>query len=131
MALAHNGTSIPGSHESLQLAAAELPIVRSRYFGLAGETEIVGARGGRAISVRLVLHNGYSNAAACLTALDTLLGRQGEHGTLAETGNLTRDFANTTLKSVTLEQGPLPPSGTISGWFALCTLQFRQLKLTT
>ena len=103
-------------------------------FGLKGESEVVGGTGAREATCQVWLFNGYSTGAACQTAINTLVNLVNKTGTLAETGNITRNFANVNLVGVDIDDGPIPVTGSsvrsgYSGWMAVVTLRFRQLKV--
>src|SRR3990167_637372 len=125
MAFTHAGFSIRGTYESPKYGEWERAAQYNSVFGLDGATVLDGGRSRRRIDVSMWIHDSYSSADDCFTALGNLEGQIGTVGTLVELGNVSRTIANVEFLGFTLDEGPVPPS-TI-GWFAVVTLRFLQL----
>ncbi|TXH10550.1 MAG: hypothetical protein E6R03_15325 [Hyphomicrobiaceae bacterium] len=135
MALTFRGTSIPGQHGEILTPAPEPLRSEVQTMGLKGATEVRGQTAARDFSVEVTLYNSYSTSLACDTAIVNLEAMVNTHGSLVETGNISRTFANCTLVAVRRIRGPIPvsgsvtiSSGTYTGWMAMLELTFRQLR---
>lgn len=133
MPLSHNGSTIFGEVQAPVYAPPALQTKRVKYWGVVGESETRGQRGGRMISIRLLYHNQHSTVATIQAALKALNDRVGEFGDLVLTGAGARTFRHCTFEGFQIEVGPLP--GPVfgadppdSGWFAIGTLTFYQLR---
>lgn len=133
--LTFNG-AIDGTHGPVTM---EPPLLHSKivkFWGVNGETELRGGRGGRILECRIWLHNGYSTYRALGRELESLDRRVGTHGTLTIRGNggYQRQFRNCTFLGFTPDG--LPGSGPVrdvagtldGGWWIAGTLRWRQLR---
>lgn len=149
MALKFNGRVISGSHGPLVVGAPEQHVRRVKYWDLPGEAEIVGRPGGRTITVEILLHDSYSQQ-QLINELGTLDLTVGKHGTLKETGNVSRTFKAVTFDGYTPvpfggqadssmlqdvaatlrdDNGVVETQGSgAGGWFQAAVLHFRQLE---
>jgi hypothetical protein len=142
MTLKFSGKTIQGTHTAPQVQPGDLHRRAFQHFGVVGETEIIGDRGGRTIAVEIWLHNDYSYN-ELQNALDDLEHLRGSHGTLEVDGRPQVDNVRQTFKSCTLlAVEPLPfhgaqttdvvqdTGGTVGeadSWIANIRLMFRQL----
>lgn len=102
MALSFTGLNFPGTH-SHPLAQPPRPVGHRRHFaGLNGMVENWVGNTGRPIQYELVVHSASFRAAKDVVALlaewDNAVGA---HGTLTETGNITRSFSHVTFDGCT------------------------------
>jgi hypothetical protein len=133
------GIQINGTHDLILAHPPELQVVRTYFWGLRGESEIVGGKAGRALTCYIWLHNRYANRLDIENAITTINSWVGENGVLVEEdthNNVTLTFNEVTFEGFTREviqgrdsNGPLRDyAGTIDGgWFQPGTLAFRQL----
>lgn len=119
-----------GGHGELKFGEWEYPRVLTKFFGVVGASEIRGDLKTRRLHCDIWLHSSYANGAAVQDALDVLDDGIGFHGTLNETGSITRNFDEVTFLGFVPERGPLPPNGAVgfSGWFWIGRLLFEQLQ---
>jgi len=133
VALQFAGTPIPGFHEQLALAKPVLQTKRTKFAGIAGESELVLGSGGRSITCKIWLNApafGSSQALAnFLSQLDDLVGG---HGDLVETGAVNQTISDVTFEGF-VNDGPMLPAigaGLSQGsWFVPGTLHFYQLEI--
>lgn len=126
MALTFRGTSIPGTHEAPRLQTPEPRMMNMEFFGVNGESQITGERGAREFTIRIWIHNAFTQA-NLFAAMNTLDGQVGKNGVLVESGNVSRTFNDCTFLGYTEEVGPLPSPHL--GWISIGVLKFRQLKV--
>ena len=126
---------IPGTHGPFQTDPPRLQVTRTKYFGLVGEEEIVGKRGGRTVDYDILLHSPGFTSAQSLTAfleyLDTLVG---VNDVLVETGTVQRVFVDCTFEGFVPKGGMLPDSAgtletTAGTWFIPGVLRWHQLTV--
>lgn len=130
MSLSHDGYAFLSVPHGPIVAEGpfELPIVPGQFFGVAGESHIIGEPYGRNLSCELTLQ-GYASIAALETALRALDAKAGSlTGTLTETiGANSRTFPQTTF--IGFQQSPPGPfldgSG-VYGWVCFGRLIWRQ-----
>lgn len=138
MALSQNGFSFfSAKHGNVgQVQPADLPIVTAQFFGVNGETHVIGKPYGRVIGCEIVM-DGYDTEADLLNDLDTLSGKIGVlTGTLTQTTGSTCNFPKATFLPFEIlqidQQGNtrfLDGSGQ-NGWVAFVRLFWRQRTLT-
>lgn len=105
---------------------------RRKYWGLHGESEILGFPGGRAIAVPIVIHAAYNSVAelgVMATALDNLVGA---NATLSLIGTYNQTFPNCTFEGFERDSDILPDvAGTLNySYWMHGVLHFYQLQLT-
>jgi len=130
MTLKFRNLTIPGTHQTVTPAPPTLKTRNDLVWGQHGEIQVYGGQGGRPVSVTMVFHNSWTTEKKLEKALFGLLKLTGTNGTLKETGNVTRTFADCTFDGVEELSGPLEDiAGTIDGgWFIDIRLNFYQLK---
>jgi len=142
-----NGRIYSGSHGPIVATSPENHVRRVKYWDLSGEAEVRGLRGGRNISVEILLHDSYSQN-QLIAELNTIDSKVGTNGALVETGNVQRTFQNCTfdgyepipfggqsdssmLQDVAMtlrdDNGNQETVGGAGGWFQNVILHFRQL----
>ncbi|MDQ3288911.1 MAG: hypothetical protein M3Q42_11775 [Pseudomonadota bacterium] len=150
MSLKFASKTIPGTTETCVYGSPEFPLRRVTYWDVVGEAEIAGRRGGRALVITHLLHDGFAKPTDLQVALVDLDLLVGKHGSLLYTATVhDGDDLDENLKHVTFERYerlPLPGqeaatflkdfAGTLTddngvadeGWFCYLALHFRQLK---
>lgn len=136
-----NGNLIHGTHESPKPTAPELQTARTKFSGVRGESEIRQQQGGRNITIRIKLHNGYTSFESLQAQIKALEDMVGQHGDLRITrgpyGGLNRVYEFCTFEGFTEDpspdSGPLPDNagtldGTTPSWWVDGWLAFRQLS---
>ncbi len=132
------GQTFAGACCAPQIMPPDIQMLRKQYWDLAGVTEIVGKKGGRAISVQILLFKQYSDASKVLAALEGYQDLQGQNAHLVFAGTTARTYKNSTLDKVTPiafpgqeQPGPLPDvAGTLDGgWWMMAQFDFYQLQL--
>lgn len=126
MPLTFRGSPVLGTCGQLQVGEWDPLLARTVFFGVIGESEIVGGVGGRDIECEVWIHNSWNNSAAVVNAITTLENATNSNGLLVESGPVYREFPNCTFLGCRVDRGPLP-SNTV-GWFAIATLRWRQLQ---
>lgn len=111
-----------GIHGPIVQRAPELQVARTKYFGVAGISEILGYGGGREMQCESWLHDATLDTQAKLVSyLDTLDRQVGTHGALqaAAPGAVTRTFNHVTFQGFEMgEWGILPDeTGSLAGGF--------------
>lgn len=124
---------ISGTHGAPMFDAPALQRKTVKFWGLIGEGELVGQRGGRWIDVFIWLHGNYTSAAALTRELESLDRMVGRHGDLVITGSYSRRFRNCTFDGFTPageRGGPIRDvAGTLDGgWWTAGNLRWRQLR---
>lgn len=115
MTVRFNQWVIPGINEKLDFDPPAMPVVRTSYWGLHGESEIRSGRGGRHIRLRLLIRDlevPFESFDALLVMLDQLEALVGEHGqlTIENLDNgLTRSWERCTFMG--FQPGPEPTDG--------------------
>lgn len=120
------GLQFHGVHGEILPAPFDFPIKRFKAFGVIGESEIQGGLGGRDLLTEIWLHNSYSSAANLESAINSLHSYSGHHGTLTETGTVSRTWKNCTFIGYAQKRGPIYSQKL--GWFSIGDLLFRQLS---
>lgn len=140
----HQDFLFPGTHASPVFMAPELQTVRTKFFGVKGESEITGESGARAISIHIRVHGQFTQSQSLMAILDSFDKQVGRHGTLRIlsgqgtiwAGGVPREYPNTTFEGFTKDggddSGPLPDNvglldGTTPSWWVDGTLVFHQL----
>lgn len=139
----HNGNFFWGTHDSPVFTNPEFQSVRTKFFGVKGESEIRGETGGRIITIHVRLHNRWSSSDSLMSFLDNVDEWTGEHGDLRITntgfpfiGGVPRVYPSCTFEGFSKDPsdygGPLPDlvgllDGNVPSWWIMGTLQFRQL----
>ncbi len=126
MALSFRGVQWPGVHGELKFANFDTQVLRQQYFGVEGESEIRGYRGGRDIVCESFWFNSYSTAAQLLAAIETINKDAPINGRLVTTGTIARTEENCTFNGIVIKQGPL--FSAYHGWWAMVDISWRQLK---
>lgn len=138
--LTFRGIPINGTHDSVIAQPPELHVVRTYFWGIKEESEIVGGRGGRELSCYIWLHNKYATRQKVEEAITTINSWVGMHGVLVEednTNNVKLTYNNVTFAGFAREamagrdsRGPIRDfAGTVDGgWIQPGTLLFRQLS---
>lgn len=138
------GTDIPGTHESPVRAVPNLQKLRSEFFGVIGESELTGGRKGRAITIRILIHNRYSQSGALMQFLFTLDQLVGTNGVLqiqnGPYGGVQATYPACTFEGFANDSspdaGPLPDmtgalDGSAPSWWIQGTLNFYQLNVSS
>eukprot|EP00913_Durusdinium_trenchii_P028459 g26687.t1 len=103
MPLSHGGYNFLGNTTHGDVVPAgpfELSDVRTKFFGVIGESEIRGEPGGRDLTCRMTLR-GYASETALIAAFNEIASKANQlTGTLTVTGNLAKTFGNCTFKGV-------------------------------
>jgi len=112
-----------------------------KYWGLHGEREIDGGRGGRMLRIEITVHNRYASRQSLQLALDLADRIVGHYGTLAVrlADGTTKQYQHCTFEGFQPHgdprgrTGPLKDeAGTLDGgWWIQGTLHFRQLSVET
>lgn len=133
MSLSQNGFSfLDAKHMPIVPGGPfELPVVNGQFFGVQGESHIIGEPFGRELFCDVTL-DGYASTAALeddLRTLDTKIGKL--TGTLSETiGAGTRTFPlSTFLGYQTFPPGAFLDGSGQNGWVIMLRLVWRQRKL--
>lgn len=132
MSVTFNGEEIPGTVLAFTVPPKELQVRRTKFFGVNGESQIVGGLGGRTIRIPMWLHRDDFHAATDIASY--IEGMEFIAGT---TGNLVvnsdadhPDFFETTFEGAVLLPDPgiiYDHAGGLGGkWIAFILLQFRQ-----
>lgn len=125
MALSLAGVNFFGTIGHIRLGDWQFDVKRTKFFGVIGTSEILGGVGSRSIEAPYWLYNSFETGAAIADAMHELDSYIGTHGTLTETGTISRTFEHTTFDGCSWEKGPFySPNG---GWLAIGTLRFTQL----
>ena len=129
---------MPGMHEPVMPGPYDLKTVRATFFGLPGESEIIGFRNGRNLECRHWLYGNYATPAALVADLQRMEGFVGSHGLLVMTafdGATVEEFHNCTFLGFERELIDdvnyllKDMAGTLDGgWFARGVLRWRQLR---
>ena len=101
MALLFPGVSLPGTNGPLIQTAPTLQTKRTKFFGVLGESEIIGYGGGRYLECTHWLYGGWTTPdqiKAALLAIDSAVGL---HGTLTISGSVSRPYENCTFEGFT------------------------------
>lgn len=122
----------------------EVEVVRSKFFGVRGVSEIRGEQGGRMLEFPYLLFDNFASRRALLSYVRlTLNDRAGDHGTLAlsdpqyGTGS-DPDLRECTFHGAHLDRRNVFPPGNLiglptdqsdNGWFCFLTLAFYQLRV--
>jgi hypothetical protein len=125
MPISFRGQFIPGVYQQPKMAPWAVQVARTHYFGVAGESEIRGERGGRNLDFEGMWYFAYESAELLQADIEGLNSQAPINGTIVRTGPITDSFPNCTLMGVTIKQGPLP--STQYGWWAMVDISFRQL----
>jgi hypothetical protein len=106
MPLFFNGQEIPGMYSAPLFDRRDLQVQRTKFWGVKGESEIVGEWAGRQIEVNHWFYGGYGSQSEIFEALQALDKRTGENGRLefTEMGILLYDC---TFEGHDLRYGPL------------------------
>lgn len=137
--LTFRGIPIFGTHDIITTGPPELQVVRSYFWGLKGESEIVGGPAGRSLSCYIWLHRQYRTRWDLERGIWEINTWVGEHGVLIEhdyQNNAILTFNDVTFEGFTREglggrdsAGPtFDYACTVDcGWFQPGRLLFRQL----
>jgi len=131
VAIAFNGTPIPGWHERIAAAKPMLQTKRTKFAGINGESEIVLGTGGRALECKIWINSpSFGSSQSLAQFLAQLDGLVGSHGPLVETGSVQQTFNDVTYEGF-VPSGPyLPVVGGVGmnagTWFVEGTLHFYQ-----
>lgn len=132
MALIFGGTSFVGTHGPVITAPSQLQVARTKFWGVNGESEIVGYRGGRSIVSELWLHNNYSTAEQVYNEMQAMDAAVGRNEDLIETGISRIWYACTFMGFEEMPPGIIPVVGggpEITGsWFVRGMLHFYCLR---
>lgn len=126
MAITHAGLNFYGTIGEPKISPWDFDVKRTKFFGTIGVSEIPGGIGSRKIVFPCWLHATYPSAAAAHNAIESLAADIGLHGTLTETGTVSRFWKHVTFDGFTQQRGPIPSSNL--GWFFVGELNFTQLK---
>ena len=129
MPLIHNGQLIRGKYSTPLIDRRELQVQRTKFFGVEGESEILGGRSGRVIEINHWFFGDYSSRKEIATALQRLDARTGNNGRL-ELTEMTLLFYDCTFEGYELLYGPLQDIAQTldGGYWAELSLRFRQLS---
>lgn len=133
------GTRFTGTIEGTYTNPPILQSKLTKYWGVAGVSELRGQRGHRQVDVPFILHMGSSSYAGLRGVLEELDRLVGWHGTIEvnnPNNNVARSFPFSTFDGFTPgkshDSGPLPDVANglgmgINRWFIHGTFSFRQL----
>lgn len=126
MSISHNGVTITGVAEEVQIGPWERAVVYQASFGVLGKSALDGGRQSRPLSVRVFVYGGFTTSTLLIAYLETWNTRVGVVGRFVDNGLQPRTLNNVELLAVQKEEGPLPtaPDG---GWIAIVTFSFQQL----
>ena len=140
---------IKGTFSAIVPSAPDLHVRRSYFWGTKGETEIVGGRGGRELTCKVLIHEKkFATWKKLIDWLLTLDAKIGDHGTLESVAGhdatIKQKFENCTFHGFEWQPfggqetaGPLPdvggglresPSDKGDIWFINGVLRWRQLS---
>lgn len=132
------GRTLAGTPEQPKWTAPQAHVRTIKLWGLIGEGELNGFRGGRDIFVPCVIHKNLTSYAALdalLKQADAMVGTVG--ALLITNTDVGFSFSrpNCSFRGFTPDQsaeaGPVySPTGPITGWWVRGVLQFRQLRDT-
>lgn len=128
--------SMPGTHGPILTTPPQVQVVRRKFFGVRGESEIYGENAGRYLSTHIWLHNRLRTKQAIVSLLETLDAAVGTHADLViTTPGIPRTFKHCTFEGFEMgELGPLPDeSGSLDGvtqsWWCEGILRWYQLQV--
>jgi hypothetical protein len=125
MSIIHNGVTITGLAEEVQMGTWERAVVYQGSFGVLGKSALDGGRTSRQLSVRVYVYGSFT-ATTLIAYIEAWNARVGAVGRFVDNGLQPRTLNNVELLAVQKEEGPLPtaPDG---GWIAIVTFSFQQL----
>lgn len=136
MAINFGQLAMPGTHGPILTTPPQIQVVRRKFFGIQGESEIYGSNGGRILTTHIWLHNRLTSKQAIVALLETLDAGVGQHADLViTTPGIPRTFKHCTFEGFTMdEKGPLPDeTGSLDGatpsWWCEGVLQWYQLQV--
>lgn len=131
MPLTFGDYQIPGINRAPAVGAPELEAIRTKFFGVAGESEILGAIGGRTLEYFYYFSKSDWEQEDLVTNLATLKTYVGTNATLTESGSVSETFADVTFDGFERVGPQLPDTaGTfLGGWWIPLVLRFRQLTV--
>lgn len=131
MALSHDGYSFESADHDPILPASEheLPIVVGQFFGVNGESHIIGEPVGRELFCAITL-DGYNTNTLLQAAINTLSSKAGQlTGTLTETiSSNSRTFSQCTFLGFFPSGPPFVDGSGVNGWVQSGFLRWRQRK---
>lgn len=130
MALTFGGTSFVGTHGAVIAAPSQLQLSRTKFWGVNGESEIVGYRGGRSIQAELWIHSsGYTTAEQVFNELQAMDAAIGTNADLVDTG-ISRIWYSCTFMGFEQQEDILPIiGGQLTGsYFTRGMLHFYSLR---
>lgn len=124
--------TVNGTWENPVYGPPRLQTRRRKYWGLHGESEILGFPGGRAIAVPMFIHAAYASVNEIGTVLKALDNLVGANATLTLNGTYTQVFNNCTFEGFERDADILPDiAGTMNNsYWTHGILHFYQLQLT-
>ena len=134
MSIKFDEVTIAGANGAPRIGSYQVQTMRRYYYGLIGQTEIRGGRGGRPIAIDMWIFNSFDNYQAVIDYIDTNIyynigARTGTLVLLGDTLN-NYNFPECTLDSFEYTITPFEDiAGTVDDgkWFAGGTLTFWQL----
>lgn len=133
MSIRFNGTELTGSHGNVVPEPPRGHVIRRKFWGLHGESETRGGRGGRNIVIPFWMHDGYDSREAAIAGLEDLDELVNTHGDLVVTGEdgAARTFPDCTFEGFTISEGPIPGLITADGdggYVTMGMLNFYQIS---
>lgn len=118
--LTFDGLRLPGLHAAPQIGPPQVEAVRTKFFGIAGESEIRGQPGGRPIQYACWVFDAqkFRTAADLYAFLDTVDDIVDRHGKLVEddaNGQLLQSFAHVTFDGFQRLGAPVRDVGGLLG----------------
>lgn len=139
MAITFPNLEFPGTHGAPEVETPAQRSVLSTFAGVNGEIELILGRGGRGVSIPIVIHGtNLTTPAAVVALLDKYDQGVGYHGDLQVSGAIPRTFKNCTFQGFRIQGsilkdvgGTLNADGNESAdyYFAVGSLQFRQISV--
>ncbi len=128
MGLSIGSLNFPGLCGPIIPANWELQMKLSKFFGVIGESVILGGMGGRPIAARFWMYDSYETAQDLENTINQVNSYIGEYGTLSINGTAARSWDKVLFLGFVPAQDPLFDSSL--GWIMIGDLFFRQLTPT-
>ncbi len=132
MSITFGSYEIPGDVLPFQPSSPELQAWRTKYAGVRGVSEIIGATGMRPIDIPIVLFGDFNSSGQLQSFLQTLDDRIGTNETVQIDSNAGQGpYDNCTLIDYQPIKMPLPDLAGLldGGWFMYLLLRFVQLDI--
>lgn len=127
MSISLAGLNFYGTVGHIIEGAWEFDVKRTKFFGVIGESEILGGIGSRKITAPYWFYNSFSTGANLADALYDLDSYIGLNGTLTESGTISRSWEKVTFDGFTRDSSRGMIFSAQLGWLIIGTLNFTQL----